>query len=231
MGVRSSGFRIVLNALVLMGIGCRVGAATAIAPARGGAVDAGVHADPSTAGAVGEPPGDASAPAPSSSGARDAPDAADSAPTTRPCANVDTCEVPTGCTAAEFGEHAYFVCSQKLSWDDARGRCRAADTDLVIVDDEAENMFVAGAVSAPSWIGLHDRDAEGDYRWMPPGSTSRDGASVSFANWAPATPDNCGAGIFGQQDCVRIARDGTWNDSHCGGGCFEGAFAFVCESF
>ncbi len=146
------------------------------------------------------------------------------------CRAVDACVAPSNCAEEEYGGHTYFVCSDSLTWDAARTRCREAGTDLAIIDDQAENDFVASKLAKPSWIGLNDRDTEGDYRWIAPGSTSSSGSSASFINWAKSVPDNCGAGLFGQQDCVRIASDGTWNDSDCAGGCTEGTFAFVCES-
>ncbi len=117
-----------------------------------------------------------------------------------------------------------------MAWDVARARCVEADTDLAILEDSAENMFVASALGASSWIGLNDRDTEGDYRWVDPATSATAGSSISFSNWGVAKPDNCAGGFFGQQDCVRILSDGTWDDSDCAGGCTEGTFAFVCES-
>ncbi len=138
------------------------------------------------------------------------------------------CAVPEGCTESEHGGRRYLFCTDSVTWDDARSRCQAVGRDLVIIDDAEENAFVAAQISAPSWIGLSDRDAEGSFVWLVPGGDTR-GAAPSYTRWAATKPDNCLGGVFGQQDCTRISANGTWDDSDCAGGCTEGTFAFVCE--
>lgn len=230
MGVAGKRLRRVGHALWLVLAGCRVAPTSAIAPPLSDE-DGAAEQDTSAAGAISKPGMDREASAP------DEPEAGPTAIDPRPdaggamgCLAVDACVAPSNCATEEYGGHTYFVCGDSLTWDDARARCMSAGTDLAILDDKAENDFVASKLSMPSWIGLNDRDTEGDYRWIPPGSASSFGSSASFTNWAMSVPDNCGAGLFGQQDCVRMASDGTWNDSDCAGGCTEGTFAFVCES-
>ncbi len=138
--------------------------------------------------------------------------------------------LPAGCAQAEHGEHVYFFCEMSVTWPEARRACQAAGTDLAIIDDEAENAFVAANLSATSWVGANDIDSEGTFVWITPGTDGFGVAHVSFTAWATFTPDNCG-GVFGQQDCVRVDASGKWNDSACEGGCTEGTFAFVCESY
>jgi len=137
--------------------------------------------------------------------------------------------LPPGCVSASFEEHAYVFCETQETWDAARTRCLNLGLDLAIIETAAENTFVAERVSAPSWIGANDQTTEGTFTWIEPGG-GLEGAPLSFTGWAPAVPDNCG-GIFGQQDCVRISQDGHWDDSDCNGGCLEGLFAAVCESY
>jgi hypothetical protein len=144
-----------------------------------------------------------------------------------PCP-AEGCAVPEGCTESEHAGHRYLFCTDSLTWDDARSRCQAVGSDLVIIDDAEENAFVAGQISAPSWIGLSDRDTEGSFVWLVPGGDTR-GVAPSYTRWAATKPDNCVGGVFGQQDCTRISANGTWDDSDCAGGCTEGTFAFVCE--
>lgn len=152
-------------------------------------------------------------------------------PQTGGCSSLTDCMAPAGCEALEHEGHVYFFCTESLTWQDARQRCIAAKTDLAIVADDAENAFVSMHLSATSWIGLSDVDVEGDYRWVDPLTGASAGSSSTFTKWADTKPDNCGAGLFGEQDCVRISADGKWDDSNCQGGCTEGTFTFVCESF
>jgi hypothetical protein len=139
--------------------------------------------------------------------------------------------VPAGCSRQDRLDRVYLFCSDAVRWDDARASCLAAGTDLVLIEDEAENAFVAANTAAAAWIGATDRTTEGSFVWITPGQSGASSLPVTFARWALATPDNCLGGVIGQQDCVRIASDGSWNDSDCEGGCTEGLFAFVCESY
>jgi hypothetical protein len=118
-----------------------------------------------------------------------------------------------------------------VRWDDARTICLSAGADLVIIEDEVENAFVTEGLSAPSWIGATDSQVEGAFVWIAPGEAGAASVPLTFARWEVATPDNCLGGLIGQQDCVRMAPDGSWNDSDCAGGCTEGLFGFVCESY
>lgn len=146
-----------------------------------------------------------------------------------PCDDPLSClEVPADCVGESFEGHAYLFCSAGQHWQPARARCQALGLDLAVVETDAENSFLASHLTTTSWIGAHDRDVEGSFRWIEPGAGEA-GQAVAFSQWAFATPDNCG--LFGQQDCVRIAANGTWDDSACDGGCLEDTFAFVCESY
>jgi len=183
--------------------------------------------DSSPSDAIDEPlpdaaPRDADAPAPLTDA---------QVPGSLSCKSLEDCVPPQGCVALENEGHIYFFCSESVPWQTARERCIAARTDLAIVESESENGFVSGNLAATSWIGLSDVDVEGDYRWIDPLGGDRAGSSASFTKWANTKPDNCGAGLFGEQDCVRVASDGSWDDSDCKGGCTEGTFTFVCESF
>jgi hypothetical protein len=139
------------------------------------------------------------------------------------------CVAPEGCTASEFAGHSYFFCPQQVSWDDARASCQAAGSDLLIVDDQAENDFAKSHVSGDTWIGLNDLGTEGMYQWIVPGSDALAGAALDYASWAFAQPDDCA--LFDVQNCTILQTDGNWNDVSCGDGCSGGPRAYACETY
>ena len=56
------------------------------------------------------------------------------------------------------------------------------------------------------WIGLHDQDMEGNFRWQT------DGAELSYTNWEVNQPNDYGAG----QDCVGLYKTANkWEDAEC----------------
>ncbi|XP_077998128.1 salivary C-type lectin 2-like [Glandiceps talaboti] len=79
------------------------------------------------------------------------------------------------------------------------------------------------------WIGLDDRDEEGDFVWL--GDTVRDGLCEpgDYSNWASGEPNNnIKKNDPGGQDCVQLwfRRGGLWDDEYCnvrpkGGVCEE----------
>lgn len=215
--------RATLTALLLVSDGCVIGGVHAIAPTE-------LEGDGGTI-SVSESPSLESAPdaAQDRGDEEDPPDAAVLDGAESSCDGGLCVALPSGCTSASFEEHVYVFCEAQETWDAARASCLNLGLDLVIIESAAENAFVAQRLSAPSWIGASDQTTEGSFTWVEPGG-SLEGAALSFTSWAPAVPDNCG-GIFGQQDCARISQDGSWDDSDCAGGCLEGTFGSVCESY
>ena len=217
--------RATLTALLLALTGCVIGGTNAIAPAAQEVDDDG-EISVSESPAIGSH-SDASDPGEGEL-ANDA-GQDDAAVVSEGCDSGLCSELPQGCESAQHEGHVYVFCDAQLPWSAARASCQELSLDLVIIESEAENTFVASHLPANSWIGASDAATEGTFTWVSPGSDAA-GSAVTFTSWAPAVPDNCG-GLFGQQDCVRLSKDGSWDDSDCGGGCFEGTFAFVCESY
>ena len=57
------------------------------------------------------------------------------------------------------------------------------------------------------WIGLNDKDVEGNFVWVSDNST------VYYSNWDRGDPNNAGQG----EHCVLIwTRDHKWDDAPCG---------------
>ncbi|XP_008057679.1 C-type lectin domain family 17, member A [Carlito syrichta] len=108
----------------------------------------------------------------------------------------------------------YYFSPSTRSWDEAREFCQDNFSHLVIVSSFAEQNFLAKAHDSPwmYWLGLSDRDQEGDWRWL-------DGSPVTLSFWEPEEPNN-----INNEDCASMNRGGTWNDLSC----FKTAH-WICE--
>jgi hypothetical protein len=117
----------------------------------------------------------------------------------------DGCE----CQALFRGEVRYEFCETPLTWLEARDWCRAAGAELVTINGAAELEFVRSRADALTggtwWIGLNDRNAEGDFVWAG-------GGGSGFELWQNGQPDDNNA----DEDCIELrSSDGKWNDRPC----------------
>ena len=69
-------------------------------------------------------------------------------------------------TYAGMESSGYWFCTDAKSWSGARAVCQSAsETDLVHIDDSAENDFITANVVSDSWHGGNDISVEGTWRW------------------------------------------------------------------
>ncbi|KAF5929014.1 hypothetical protein HPG69_018193 [Diceros bicornis minor] len=94
-----------------------------------------------------------------------------------------------------FEGKCYYFSPSTKPWDEARTFCQENYSHLVIISSFAEQNFVTKAHGSPRvyWLGLNDRDREGDW---------------SF--WDPEEPNN-----MHDEDCASMNKGGTWNDLSC----------------
>nr|XP_012613896.1 C-type lectin domain family 17, member A isoform X1 [Microcebus murinus] len=113
-----------------------------------------------------------------------------------------------------FEGKCYYFSPDTKSWEEARKFCQENYSHLVIVSSFAEQNFVAKANGFPRvyWLGLHDRNKEGDWRWL-------DGSPVTLSFWDPEEPNN-----MNEEDCASMNRGGGWNDLSC-----EKTTYWICE--
>ncbi|KAM9686031.1 C-type lectin domain family 17, member A isoform 1-T1 [Trichechus inunguis] len=104
-----------------------------------------------------------------------------------------------------FEGKCYYFSSSTKSWDGARIFCQENYSHLVIISSSAEHNFIAKAHGSPRvyWLGLNDKDQEGDWKWL-------DGSPVTLSFWGPQEPNN-----NYEEDCASMNKDGTWNDLAC----------------
>jgi len=126
-----------------------------------------------------------------------------------------------GCAVAVRDDRPYLLCTNLLSWTDARDYCATRGPyRLATLSDAAEDAWLDGAIDAVStsawWVGLNDRGAEGSFGWA-------DGSDVVYTNWEGDEPNDSGS----NEDCAELNRfgDGTWNDANC-----ATTRRFVCEA-
>ena len=125
------------------------------------------------------------------------------------------------CPELEAGGATFALCDLPVTWAEARDACAARGMTLARLDDDAQSRAVGAAAKAARprkskwWIGLTDRPAEDDFRWL-------DGAPAAFTAWARGEPDNDSC----NQDCAALSDRGTgrWHDTHC-----ASRLPFVCR--
>lgn len=115
--------------------------------------------------------------------------------------------------------HRYKFFEHKMSWPRAKASCEAFGGHLVTISDQDEQDFIAKLppkVDSANrvWIGLSDRQSEGEWQWVT-------GEKMSFQNWGTGLPDN----LRNNQDCAEMGYAGSqWNDREA-----RSRFAFICE--
>ena len=134
------------------------------------------------------------------------------------CSGGTDCKARTGCELAlREGKSAYLFCTEEQTYEEARTFCRARGADLVIIEDAAENDFVAASGLPALWIGLSDLETEGTFLWG-------NGTAPTKTFWREGEPNDTG----GVEDCGGMYTDGDaageWNDFDC-----STVRAFVCE--
>ncbi|XP_040261458.1 C-type lectin domain family 10 member A-like [Bufo bufo] len=114
-----------------------------------------------------------------------------------------------------FGLSCYLLSPQTRNWQDSLHWCRKQGAHLVVINSPEEQEFLQTAVKTSSWIGLSDRDMEGQWEWV-------DGTpynSTFHRFWFQKQPDN-----LGNEDCAVLLPGSLWNDNKC-----RKLYSSVCE--
>uniref|UniRef100_A0A8C1Y4H4 C-type lectin domain-containing protein n=1 Tax=Cyprinus carpio TaxID=7962 RepID=A0A8C1Y4H4_CYPCA len=109
------------------------------------------------------------------------------------------------------GPVCLFMSTELKSWSDSRQYCRDRGADLLIIN--TEEKFISSLVSERVWIGLSDREQEGNMKWV-------DNSTLKQGFWFKDQPNNIG----GNQDCIELNFNrgkmgwsplNSWNDLQC----------------
>jgi predicted DNA-binding protein (MmcQ/YjbR family)/methionine-rich copper-binding protein CopC len=107
-----------------------------------------------------------------------------------------------------YNGHTYLLSRDGMSWTAAQAYAEQFGGDLVTINDEAEQQWIATQFSwANPWIGLTDAATEGTWMWS-------DGSSVSYENWGSGHPYTDTYYNHGY-----IASDGKWYSGNDNFGC------------
>lgn len=102
----------------------------------------------------------------------------------------------------QYNGSKYFCSLGAYTWTDAQQLAANIGGYLAVVNDAAENNFIASLGTASTvWIGYSDQNTEGVFEWY--------GDDSSYTNWATGEPNNYG----GVEDYAYMFRStGKWND-------------------
>ncbi|XP_046698947.1 CD209 antigen-like protein E [Silurus meridionalis] len=107
-----------------------------------------------------------------------------------------------------FSSSFYYVSNDYKSWEESRQNCRDEGADLMIINSREEQEFISKHISSNSgvWIGLSDKDKEGEWKWV-------DASPLTFKDWGQGEPggkekENCG-------EIYKSSNSIIWNDKNC----------------
>ena len=108
-------------------------------------------------------------------------------------------------TTNSFGEVLFQLVEGSFTWDEAKADAELRGGRLAIIDTPEKNSEVMsldgnwGQFSA-AFIGLTDRDTEGEWKWI-------DGSPLTWSNWKGGEPNDAGG-----EDIAAIVKNEGWND-------------------
>jgi hypothetical protein len=114
--------------------------------------------------------------------------------------------------------HVYYLLSQN-NWTASQAEAVSLGGNLATINDQAENDWVFqtfglyGGQPRALWIGLNDREQEGNFTWIS-------GETSTFRSWSVVQPDNGGGAEVEHYTYFWFPNfngdgptDGKWNDS------------------
>ncbi|MEM6612373.1 MAG: PQQ-dependent sugar dehydrogenase, partial [Cyanobacteria bacterium P01_C01_bin.72] len=124
----------------------------------------------------------------------------------------------------------YQLTSQSLSWEQAQAEAVSLGGNLVTINNGAEETWLKQTFGSSErlWIGLNDRNEEGNFQWV-------NGETTSYRNWAAGEPNDYkfrGAFTAGEDYAqMNWGRTGQWNDMpNSYAGTFRGIIELVSDN-
>ncbi|MEM9264082.1 MAG: DUF4347 domain-containing protein [Cyanobacteria bacterium P01_F01_bin.13] len=99
----------------------------------------------------------------------------------------------------------YLLTDGSKTWEQAQAEAESLGGNLVTINDAAEETWLRQTFGDAErlWIGLNDRQVEGQFEWA-------NGEPVTYLNWASGEPNN----FNGNEDMAALNwnSQGEWND-------------------
>ena len=119
-------------------------------------------------------------------------------------------EIPLVAETFTYQGKEYQLTSGSLSWEEAQAEAVSLGGNLVTINDAAEEAWLQETFgdSERLWIGLTDRDREGEFEWVS-------GENSSYRNWAAGEPNDYkfNGNFSAGEDYVQMnSRSQQWND-------------------
>ncbi|XP_066508690.1 CD209 antigen-like protein E [Hoplias malabaricus] len=117
-------------------------------------------------------------------------------------------QTPTGTvTWLTHGSSFYYRLERTKNWNESRQECQKKGGDLLIINSKEEQEFINNQ-SINAWIGLTDKEKEGEWKWV-------DGSALTTGYWRSGEPNNAN----GVEHCavflVFPPALNSWNDINC----------------
>ncbi|XP_046698495.1 CD209 antigen-like [Silurus meridionalis] len=117
-----------------------------------------------------------------------------------------------------FSNSIYYISTGTKSWTESRQDCRERGADLVVINRKEELDFINKLrTNRGTWIGLTDRDKEGEWKWV-------DDTLLTTGYWFKGEPNS----KAGDEDCVMTGTGSdsvmNWADYPC-----NTRFIWICE--
>uniref|UniRef100_A0A4W5LAY2 C-type lectin domain containing 1 n=1 Tax=Hucho hucho TaxID=62062 RepID=A0A4W5LAY2_9TELE len=128
---------------------------------------------------------------------------------------VNFTECPEGWLRAN--EKCYYFSNDIMDWPSSRDNCMSKDSHLSILHSKSEHETLEkeasriGGFNNYFWIGLSDREMEGDWRWV-------DNTTLTNTFWKQfsSEPDNNLSGGDDGEDCAVLeSNTQAWSDVPC----------------
>jgi Ca2+-binding RTX toxin-like protein len=132
------------------------------------------------------------------------------------CANRSGIDEIQGIAEIPFiqrGDSAYVIV-EGPTWEEAEANAQALGGHLVTINDAEENEWIKQNLGIGKWIGINDKDSEGNFNWSS-------GEPVVFTDWGAGEPNNADGrdGSTQHYGWMQTQNDyGKWDDAQNGVG-------------